>query len=139
MQRGIWIATLLTAASLSVDAQTLNLRTGGWDLVIKDSSDGETVEIKTKMCLKKEDLDADAPFRRNDDAENCKTTLRTRTATRMSYIIVCTGVEASRSTYDITAGNPETMTIKGRTEGSDSGTIEVTGRFASASCLGYTP
>lgn len=134
MRRNAWIATLLAATAVPAVAQVLNLRTGGWDLTSKDKSG---VEIKTKMCLTKEDLDAGEAFRKNEDAENCKTTPGVRTATRLTATIVCTGNEPSRSTFELVASSPVTMTIKSRTEGADSGTVEVTGRFASASCKGY--
>jgi hypothetical protein len=134
MQRSALIFPLLAAMAASADAQVMNARPGGWDLTLKDQAG---VETRTKMCLKKEDLDAGEVFRRHEDAENCKTTRGVRTPTRVTYTIVCTGSEPSRSTYDLVATSPETMTVKVRTEGTDAGTLDITGRFASASCKGY--
>ncbi len=131
------IAVLLFATTSTVGAQVLNLRPGGWDITVKERSGGGAVMATTKTCLTKEDLDIGAVFRKNEDAEGCKTTLGVRSTTRVTGTIVCTGSDASRSTYEIVAHTPETMTMKTRTEGADSGTVEVTGRFASASCKGY--
>jgi hypothetical protein len=137
MQRHICIALLLSALAGTAAAQVLNVRTGGWDLTVKSNSGGEAMEVKTRTCLKKEDLDAGAVFKKNEDAMNCKTTFVVRSATRLSYTVVCTGADASRSTMEISAPTPETMTIRAKTEGAGAGTVEATGRFASASCAGY--
>lgn len=131
------LAVLLFATTVTAGAQVLNLRPGGWDLTVKDKSGGETNQVTTKICLTKEDLDIGAVFRKNEDAEGCKTTLGVRSPARVTGTIVCTGSDASRSTYEIVAHTPETMTMKTRTEGEGAGTVEVTGRFASPSCKGY--
>jgi hypothetical protein len=138
MPRNLCIAFLLASTAGTVGAQVLNRRTGGWELTVrKTPAVGEVTELKTRMCLRKEDLDADAVFRSNEDAENCKTTRGTRTATRLTYTIVCTGEDASRSSFELVAKSPETLTIKATTEGVDAGTAEVAGRFASAGCQGF--
>ena len=136
----LWTTLLLPLAAATAGpaaAQPMNLRTGGWDLVVKDLSGPQPVEIRTRLCLKREDIDSGAVFRHNPDAENCKTTIGARTPTRITYTIVCSGAEASRSTFELVAPTPETMTIRARTEGAGQATVEVTGRFANASCVGY--
>lgn len=124
MRRETWIFLLLAATTGTVRAQVPNLRTGDWNVTVKENSGGcEVVEVRTKLCLKKEDIDVGEVFRNNEDAENCKTTLGTRSATRVTGTIVCTGGDASRSTYEIVAHSPETMTMKTKTEGAESGTV----------------
>jgi hypothetical protein len=131
------LAGVLVGAAAGASAQALNVRTGGWDLTVKMSFGGQLREHRFKTCVTKEDLDSARAFQKDDD--DCTHKLTTRSATRWAGSVTCGGEHPSKGTFDITAISPESITMKSTREAAKqgSGSIEMTGRFASASCMGY--
>lgn len=135
--RKLMTGLALAAGAASAGAQVLNLRPGGWEFTT--STAGQGAPSTTKTCLKKEDLDAGRVFREfQEDDDNCTYNFRTRTATRVTGTIVCTGDAPQKLEFEWIVQNPETFRSK-TTASTNKGPVvyEMSGRFASASCKGY--
>jgi Protein of unknown function (DUF3617) len=125
------IAAAVIAASSP--AQSLNVRLGGWDMTMTAEIKGAPRVNKFKTCLTKEDIDSNRAFQKDDD---CTNKLTTRTATRWVGTTVCKGDQPSTGTFEIEARNPETIAMKA-TKTPGNVVVEMSGRWASASCKGY--
>lgn len=125
---------------LATAAQTPNLRPGGYEVTMSVAVGGAPSRTsKLKVCVSKEDLASLKAFEKDED---CKYQFATRTATRITGSTVCNmGAAQGKGEFEIQFPTPETYAMTGSNRvvgkpGSDS-RIELKGRWASPSCVGY--
>lgn len=125
---------------LAASAQTLAVKTGGWEMTHNMVIDGKAETSVDKSCVKKSDLDSMDAFVKS---EQCTHNVKTRTPTRWALTSTCSGQGVqSKSEIDLAVGSPESITMKVVSEVKSGNKtqmmrIETTGRWRSASCAGF--
>ena len=139
--RRLALPLALVILSPGAQAQTLNLRPGGWDLTMSVAMGGAAARVsQLKSCVTKEELEKDQAFQKD---EGCVQKLSERTPTRYAGTMSCKSTAGqSQGTFEIVARTPETVlmttSVKGKgPQGNFDIRTEIKGRWASASCKGY--
>lgn len=157
----------LGALSAPVFAQTLDARTGAWEMKVAATMEGMGVQPEAlaklppakrgevekmvadqagkrpvstvRSCVRKEDL-AQARFMQNDDPK-CTVETTTRTATRLVATRTCQGPPPSTATLRFDAQSPQHVAGTIEQQRADGGklNVEIDGRWLSASCDGIPP
>ncbi len=124
------VVVIAAAACATAVADPLAIKPGGWNMHVVVAG-GKAFDAKS--CVTKEDLQL---LRAMGD-DDCKYTVKSSSSSRLAGTSVCAG--KTRGEFEINAKSTEqvAMTItsvdgKGVARG-----VEITGRWASASCKGF--
>jgi hypothetical protein len=137
------VLAVTSALPAEAPAQSLNVKAGGWDMkmTMTGGPPGAPREMAYKTCVTKEDLDRASAFQKDDD---CTYSVKAATAARWAGTMNCKREDgATTGEFDIQAKSPDTilMTASAKPVRAGKGPgemrMEVTGRWASASCKGY--
>lgn len=132
-------AALALPAAFSLQAASLNAKTGAWEITTSSVTNGITMPPEvlakmppeqrakieksmqardgkvrthvTKSCVTKEELDQDRMLKSDEDQDGrqCNKTLVSKSSSKIVMERTCTGPRPSKSTMVVEAKSPETM------------------------------
>jgi len=156
-----FVALALVALPLVSHAETLDIKTGAWEVTISTAMSGMPIpkEAMAKMspeqrarmeasmraqagqgkphtsrsCVTREDIDRGQLMR--SDEPNCKRKVITQNARHLEMEEVCTGPEPSKSHFKVDATSRERYTGSlDTTRGDGKVHVDMTGRWIAATC-----
>jgi len=129
-------AAALMVAAGATQAQALAVKPGGWNLHVVPTGTPGARPFDSKSCVTTEELQSLRAFQKDDD---CKDTIKSSTSSRWAGSAVCDG--KMRGEFEIVAKGDDqiamTLSMEGAGGKSALRRMEMTGRWAGASCKGF--